>query len=81
MEHLLRSHLLVLAEALEAHSGITAATIGKRSINDNSFLSRVREGQGFTIKTYDRVVLWCADNWPDGLPWPESVPQPERCSA
>lgn len=83
MEHLLRSHLLSLAEALEAHAGVTPATIGKRALNDNSFIARVRDGQGFTVKTYDRVVSWCNDNWPQGLKWPADVPlpQPERQSA
>lgn len=76
MEQVLRSHLATLASVF-ADRNISATTIGKRALNDNTFLPRALNGEGFTIKTYDRVVVWCFENWPENVAWPEGVPEPE----
>ena len=78
MEESLRSGLLATVAAFEAATGISAKTVGKRSINDNTFFPRISAGDNFTVKTYDRVIGWMSDNWPHDLTWPESVDRPAR---
>jgi hypothetical protein len=73
MEQTLRDHLSTLASKYAALTGTTAATVGKRAINDNTFFARVLEGQGFTVRTFDKVVAWFSDNWPDDASWPEGI--------
>lgn len=78
MEETLRQNLLDLAAAFEAGAAVTAPTIGKRALNDNTFYARLESGAGFNIKTYDRLVGWFSENWPDDLEWPASIERPAR---
>lgn len=73
MEHELRSTLLELAERYAQATGRSMRTIGKLSMNDNTFFSRIERGDGFNVKTYDRMVEWFSANWPDSAAWPKSV--------
>lgn len=57
MENELRTNLLESA-AMLAKRGITEETIGLRAIKDNTFFRRMRNGAGFTVKTYDRLMAW-----------------------
>lgn len=76
MEEILRQHLIDVASKFEAATGISVASIGKRSMNDNTLFARLAAGQGFTVKTYDRVIQWFSDNWPADLDWPSEVQRP-----
>lgn len=79
MEDLLRIRLLDCAARFEAATSLTAATVGKRALNDNTFFARLESGQGFTIRTYDRVIGWFEENWPENLAFPQipaSAPAP-----
>ncbi len=79
MEHTLRSSLEILAAQFTAATDLSKAAIGQRSINDNTFFTRLAKGEaGFNIRTYDRVVLWLSENWPEGIDWPDGVARPER---
>lgn len=75
-----RNSLIDLAETFAAATGVSLATIGKRALNDNTFLTRIVHGQTFTVRTYDRVVQWLSDNWPKDAPWPSSVERPKKKS-
>lgn len=77
MEEILRQHLILVAQAFEAATGTTFPTIGRRSLNDNTLLARLAAGQGFTVKTYDRLMAWLSANWPVDAEWPSDVPRPE----
>lgn len=76
MEDELRSHLLHLAATYSDATGVSPATIGKRAINDNTFFQRLEAEAGFTVKTFDRVVGWLSDNWPECVVWPSVIPRP-----
>ena len=78
MEHELRQNLLDLASALASIDGKTFPTIGKLALNDNTFFQRIERGDGFNVKTYDRLLQWFSDNWPEGgeLDWPSALPRP-----
>lgn len=76
MEQTLREQLLFLANGYATATGVSEKTIGKRAINDNTFFDRLAEGNGFTVKTYDRVVRWLSANWPRDLKWPTHIDRP-----
>jgi len=76
MEETLRHHLLKCAALFEEATGVTPATVGKRALNDNTYFARIATGQGFTIRTYDKVMEWLSDNWPEKVVWPADVPRP-----
>lgn len=73
-----RNGLIQLAETYSTATGVSLATIGKRALNDNTFLARIVHGQTFTVRTYDRVVQWLSDNWPKEAAWPQSVERPKK---
>ncbi|MCX5570594.1 hypothetical protein [Kaistia nematophila] len=77
MEESLRHSLLALAAAFEAATDISPATVGKRALNDNTFFHRLRDGRGFNVRTYDRLVAWFADEWPEHGAWPDDVERPK----
>ena len=53
-----RETLLSRAEAFcEAHK-FSLSRIGDEAINDSKFLARVKAGDNFTIKTYQKVIDW-----------------------
>lgn len=58
MENELRSQLLEKAAAVCAAKKISEETIGLRALKDNTFFKRMRNGSGFTIKTFDRLMDW-----------------------
>lgn len=58
MEQELRTRLFDTADRLTKASKMSEQTIGQKAISDNTFFKRVREGAGFTVKTYDRVMAW-----------------------
>jgi hypothetical protein len=79
MEDTLRTHLLDLTRAFGEATGASAATVGKRAVNDNTVLARIAAGDmGFNIRTYDRLVRWFSDNWPENAEWPVAVMRPDR---
>lgn len=77
MEETLRQQLIDLADAYASASGCSLQAIGREVMRDGSFFRRMRAGDGFTVKTFDRVIVWFFANWPLGLDWPESIPRPE----
>ena len=78
MEETLRNHLLELARLFEAKTGITAGTVGKRALNDNTVFARLRAAEtGFGVRTYDKLVRWFSENWPNGAKWPKDIERPK----
>lgn len=79
MEETLRTSLIELASRFETAANVTPATVAKRALNDNTFFARIGDGKtGFNIRTFDRLVQWFAENWPEGAEWPASVPFPDE---
>ncbi len=77
MKETLRRSLLLLADIVRDHTGMSRAAVSRAAVNDNTFLTRVERGDNFTIGNHDRVVQWISDNWPDGADWPSGIPRPE----
>lgn len=67
MENDLRRILLETAAACAAAHGCAVSTIARRCRNDSKFFRRIADtDQTFTVRTYDEVMAWFMDNWPDG---------------
>lgn len=72
-EKAIRGALLARAHEFSRLTGMSAADIGKRAINDPAFLYQVEEGRNFTILTYRRFMAWLDKRWPaDDVPMPAS---------
>ncbi|MBX5143329.1 hypothetical protein HJB79_32035 [Rhizobium lentis] len=54
----IRAALVARAEAYAEANKTSLSTIGLKAVNDTKFLIRVRDGLGFNINTYQRVVDW-----------------------
>lgn len=48
-------------------TGLAAATVATKVMNDGKFFDRVEEGKGFTMDTYEKVMRWFQDNMPGKL--------------
>lgn len=40
------------------------SSIGKNSVNDPAFISRIEGGSNFTVEIYQKVQSWLDANWP-----------------
>jgi hypothetical protein len=77
MENELRSNLLAVATAFAAAERCGLSTVSRRCRNDSGFFHRLfDESKSFTARTFDEVMRWFSDNWPDGADWPLSVCRP-----
>lgn len=71
-------HLLDLATAFSAHTGLKLTTIGAYAANDGKFFGRLKAGAGCTLRKAAAVLQWFSDHWPADLEWPRSIPRPPR---
>lgn len=76
MESELRDHLLRLAAAYMAASGLQPTTLSQRAAGDWRFIGKLEAGGRFTVRKYDELVTWFAAHWPEGVDWPERQPLP-----
>lgn len=83
MDELFKRNFLALAQAYMDAEGCTLPTVSKRAKRgDSSFFTRMAETNSSTsAKTYDEVVQWFSDNWPQKAVWPEFVSRPPKSPA
>ena len=77
-------HLLVLARAYCAETGISLRQLGRLALAGNhKFFARLEAGNGVNTKSIERAEDWLSENWPPEVPWPSDVPRPRRrrCAA
>lgn len=65
-----------LVAAYLSATGASLSSIGKACLNDAHALVRINEGSGFRVGTFERLVLWFSQNWPETTPWPDCVGRP-----
>jgi hypothetical protein len=81
METELRNNLIKCAECFAAAEGCLLGRVGRMAAGDSTFFKRIHRNS-FTVRTYDRTMLWFTRNWPDSTEWPHDVPRPQaRCDA
>ena len=69
--------MLALAQRYSDHTGLALATVSNKIPGTSSkFYSGLKRGQGFNVRSYDRIVMQFAEIWPAELEWPDSVPRP-----
>ncbi len=68
--------LQVICDHYRAAAGRSEARISDLACANPYLFKRLRANKGCTIATYNRVVSWFSDNWPDGLQWPADIPRP-----
>lgn len=79
MESELRAHLLLCAKAFAGARGLELTTVGRMAANDGQFFDRIADtSKAFTARTYDKVVGWFSEHWPEGAEWPPAVPRPTQ---
>ena len=71
MEKVLRDHLNAIAREYESLTGWGPAHLSFQGLKDHHFLTRINNGCGFTIKSYDRLEEFARRQWPDGYKFPE----------
>jgi hypothetical protein len=58
------------------------ATVAKRAAGDWRFFDRLDDpDKSFTVRLYDRVMVFFSTNWPAGVDWPGDIDRPPRNAA
>ena len=71
-------HLLVLARAYCAETGISLRQLGRLALAGNhKFFARLEAGNGVNTKSIERAEAWLYEHWPTDAVWPSGVPRPE----
>ena len=60
-----RACLLERAEAYAKRHRVSLSAIGIAAVGDSKFLARVKDGRGFNIKTYQRLIEWLTRPMPE----------------
>lgn len=69
--------LVILAEALAGHQGVTHYAISMRAAGKGDFFKRLMTpGADCRRATADLMLNWFDLNWPADLAWPREVPRP-----
>lgn len=77
MEHTY-THLLQLAQAMQAHTKLALATLSNRAVGRANLFSRIQNNKGCTVDTAVTAFRWFSENWPADLEWPRDIPRPPR---
>ena len=68
--------LQVICGLYRNSTGRSEARISDLACANPYLFKRLRDSKGCTIATYNRVLAWFSDNWPEGLQWPADIPRP-----
>lgn len=74
---MITNNLLVLAKAYATHKNLSLSTVSTYAANAGRFMANIEDGKSCTLRTYQRVVVWFAANWPADLEWPKGVERPK----
>jgi len=61
----IRNALLARVRSFMQLTGMGPSIIAREAINDPAFLTRVAKGHNLTLRSYQRVMDWLDDNWPN----------------
>jgi hypothetical protein len=70
----LRAVTAIFCEA----TGKTPKYVAWQATNNNKFWDQIDQGGGWNIRTYDKILQWLSDRWPEGAEWPEGVTRPPQ---
>jgi hypothetical protein len=81
MEHTLIAQLKELAGLYAAAHGTTIHIVAKRALNDNTFFTRIDDGNTTTLRRCEKFYRWLSDNWPSDKEWPAQIVRPSQTEA
>lgn len=70
------SHLLSVADAYKAATGLEDVTVSHRLFGDSKKLKALRDGSDITLGRFNAALHWFAENWPQTAKWPADVQRP-----
>lgn len=80
LESVLRSNMLLLAEAYREYRGLTLGGMSRQAHGDPNFFESLQTQQAldvredrrgsFTLRKYDELATWFKAHWPPDLPVP-----------
>ncbi|KGF71176.1 hypothetical protein LL06_00865 [Hoeflea sp. BAL378] len=77
----LREQFIRTFDAFVDATGVGEGTLSDRLLNGGGRMKRIRTGSDIATGTFERVMQWLSDNWPDGAEWPEGVARPGSAPA
>lgn len=69
----LREVLLQRASRFSDVTGASLSAIARCAVNDSAFFVRLAKGRNFTVGTYQRVMSWLDQRWPESDDITDSV--------
>ncbi|MNU34524.1 hypothetical protein D3C71_231070 [compost metagenome] len=66
-------HLIRLARAYGAATGVELSTVSWRLFQDTKKLEALIDGRDIQVRRYSAALQWLADNWPEGTDRPEGL--------
>lgn len=66
-----RGALLARIDTYKSLTGKSDSAVGKDALNDDKFVKRIRDGGGFNVNTYQRMIDWLDAQQP-------AAPKPEQ---
>ena len=74
----LNTSLVTLAEIYASRKGVSLWRVGHLAANRGSFFVDLKSGKRHCqTDTYERVLQWFTDDWPNDLAWPSHIPRPQ----
>jgi hypothetical protein len=72
--------LLAKAKEYCSLTGRARSGVSLEILNDSKFFDRIEAGAGCTVRTYEKVMKWFRNNWPENTikpnrPHTGSIPQ------
>ncbi|WP_394689021.1 hypothetical protein [Hoeflea sp.] len=77
----LREQFIAVFEVYAVAAGVAEGTLSDRLLRSGARFKRIREGSDISTGTYERVMQWFSDHWPEDAGWPEDVERPKSPSA
>lgn len=73
----LTEQLSLVAETYSAATKVALGTLGDKLLNGGGRFRKIAAGGDLNTKSFERVMQWFSDNWPEGTEWPEGVVRPQ----
>ncbi|MCA1368095.1 hypothetical protein I6F15_11850 [Bradyrhizobium sp. BRP14] len=73
----LREQLILVSDEFGRARGIGRQRVSTIVLNRGSTLDLLAQGRSdLNTGTFERAMLWFAENWPERAEWPAGVPRP-----
>jgi hypothetical protein len=72
----LRKQLITVAEAYGTAKGLSRSRVSTILFNAGGALNRIVAGGDVNTSTFERVIRFMSETWPDSAMWPDGIPRP-----